>query len=76
MAREYPSEIYIDGEIELHFTRMRLAAERLVASERGKIETVAAALPKHGCLSGDEIVELIAGKQTSLKGLRAASGGI
>jgi hypothetical protein len=75
MAREYLRECYTASQIELQFARMRLAAERLAASERGKIETVAAALLQHGCLSGDQIVELIASKQTPLTGLFASSAG-
>jgi hypothetical protein len=58
MARGYLHGYYRDAEVELQMVRMSQAAERLVISERTKIETVAAALLRHGTLTGDQIIEL------------------
>ncbi len=62
MARRYVADRYADHEIELQLARMRAAAERLVVSERDKIETVAAALMRQGTLSGDAVIELLNGR--------------
>jgi hypothetical protein len=58
MARRYLEEHYGEAQLALQLQRMQLAAERLVASERAKIEFIAAALLRHGTLSGDQIIEL------------------
>lgn len=54
---------YLQPRSELEFiaevARLRAAARRLVVSERAKIEVVAAALLRHGTLSGDEVIELL-----------------
>jgi hypothetical protein len=58
MIRDYlqpASELEIIGEI----TRLRAAARRLVIACRHQIEIVAAALLRHGSLTGDEIAELL-----------------
>ncbi len=55
---------------------MRLAAERLVVSERGKIEIIAGALLKHGTLPGDAVVELLNGATPSASWVHHAQGGI
>jgi hypothetical protein len=59
MARRYLRDCFADDQIELQMMRMSQAAERLVVSERAKIATVAAALLRHGTLSGDQIIELL-----------------
>jgi hypothetical protein len=57
-ARRYLRDDYPDAEIEYQMLRMRLAAERLVASSRRQIEIITNALLRYGSLTGDEIVEL------------------
>ena len=52
--------------IRKKFGRFRLAARRLVASSRREIATVAAALLRHGTLSGDQIIELTHDRNESL----------
>jgi hypothetical protein len=53
---------YLQPSTELEFiaevARLRAAAHRLVTAERAKIEIVAAALLRHGTLSGEEVVGL------------------
>ena len=61
MARDYLKRRYAEARMPLEFERMRNAAELLVSSSRSQIETVAAALLRHGSLSGDQIVELLDG---------------
>ena len=46
--------------------RLRLAARRLVTASRREIATVAAALLRHGTLSGDQIIELTHDRNESL----------
>jgi hypothetical protein len=57
---------YLQPCTELEFirevARLRLAARRLVTAERAKIATIAAALPRHGTLNGDQIIELANGR--------------
>ena len=65
MARGYLRERYTEAQLALQLERMRLAAERLVASERARIETAAAALLKSGTLTGEEITVLLNGATAS-----------
>ena len=65
MVRDYlqpRSELEFVGEI----ARLRLAAQRLVVAQRAKIEIIAAALLRHGTLSGDQIIELLHDRNESL----------
>jgi hypothetical protein len=59
MARRYLRYCFADSEIEYQMIRMRFAAERLVASERTRISTIATALLRYGTLTADEISELL-----------------
>ena len=65
MARDYLRERYTEAQLALQLERMQLAAERLVASERARIEIVADALMRHGTLSGNQITKLLANTTTS-----------
>jgi hypothetical protein len=67
MVRGYLRERYTEAQLALQLECMPLAARRLVASQRAKIETVAAALLKSGTLTGDEIIALLNGKLGALK---------
>ena len=58
-ARNYLHAVYPDGQIEFQLRRMRTAAERLVASERARIEVVADALLQRGSLTGAAVIELL-----------------
>ena len=60
------TELQIIQEI----ARLRLAARRLVASQRAKIELVAAALMQQGALTSDELTELFAGAPEPVGWLR------
>ena len=51
--------------LALQLECMPLAARRLVASERARIETAAAALLKSGTLTGEEITVLLNGATAS-----------
>ena len=66
MARRYPEEHYSEAQLGLQLARMRTAAERLVSSEQTRIEIIAAALLRHGTLSGDQIIELTHDRNESL----------
>jgi hypothetical protein len=46
--------------------RLRLAARRLVISQQTEIAIIAAALLRHGTLSGDQIIELANDRNGSL----------
>ena len=59
MARRYLRDCFPDSEIGYQLIRMRLAAERLVMSERAKISTVATALLRRRSMSGAEVIELL-----------------
>ena len=50
-----------DARLERQFVRMQLAAQRLVMASRHQIEIVAAALLRHGTLTGDEIIAQLNG---------------
>jgi hypothetical protein len=59
MARDYLRKFYPRIQLDYRMLRMQLAAERLVASERAKIEFIAAALLKSGTLTGAAVIELL-----------------
>ena len=65
MARGYLRERYSEAQLALQLERMQLVAQRLVVPQQAKIETVAAALLRHGTLTGDQILELLNGSTAS-----------
>jgi hypothetical protein len=65
MARDYLATCFPAAQIRYQMTRMRYGAERLVASTRREITTIATALLKHGSMTGDEIIALLNGATAS-----------
>jgi hypothetical protein len=53
-----PDDLLLAGVDQKEVGRLRLAAPRLVTASRCEIATVAAALLRHGTLSGDQIIAL------------------